>query len=115
MSVSSANPDAKSETKPSLLLGQISLFTGVVLLGLSLRHAITAVSPLLSTIDADIGLGTTGATILGMLPTIAFGLAGFTAPAIIRRLGLPLTVVVALTWERPALCFGSSATHRLFS
>ncbi|MEA1013703.1 MFS transporter [Sphingosinicella sp. LY1275] len=76
--------------------GRLLLLVGVVLLGLSLRHAITAVSPLLSTIQDDIELGTAGATILGMLPTVAFGVAGFATPIIIRRLGLPLTAVVAL-------------------
>lgn len=81
---------------PAPWAGRLFLLAGVVLLGLSLRHAITAVSPLLSTIQEDVGLGTAGATILGMLPTVAFGVAGFTAPIVIRRLGLPLTAVVAL-------------------
>ena len=54
------------------------LLTGVVLLGLSLRHAVTVVSPLLATIQRDIGLDQVGATILGMLPTIAFGIAAGT-------------------------------------
>ncbi|HEX8233365.1 MAG TPA: hypothetical protein VF559_08480 [Caulobacteraceae bacterium] len=67
---------------PASLVARISLLVGLVLLGLSLLHAVTAVSPLLSTIEADIGLGATGATILGMLPTIAFGVAGFTAAAL---------------------------------
>ena len=53
------------------------LLVGIVLLGLLLLHAVTGVAPLLSKISADIGMGTVGATILGMLPTIAFGLAGF--------------------------------------
>lgn len=76
--------------------GRIFLFIGVVLFGLSLRHAVTGISPLLSTIETDIGLGTLGATLLGMLPTIAFGIAGFTTPMIIRRVGLPLVAVIAM-------------------
>jgi len=76
--------------------GRVFLFAGVVLLGLSLRHAVTGVSPLLSTIEVDIGLGALGATVLGMLPTIAFGVAGFTTPSIIRRAGLPLVAVIAM-------------------
>lgn len=76
--------------------GRIYLLAGIVLLGLSLRHAVTAVAPLLTTISADIGMGASGATILGMLPTIAFGLAGFFTPAIIRRTGLPQTAALAL-------------------
>lgn len=86
----------ESADTPRPWTGRLILLAGVVLLGLSLRHAITAVSPLLSTIQQDLGLGATGATILGMLPTIAFGIAGFVTPTIIRRLGLPLTAVIAL-------------------
>lgn len=56
------------------------LLVGIVLLGLLLRHAVTGVAPLLSKISADIGMGAVGATILGMLPTLAFGLAGFLTP-----------------------------------
>jgi len=62
----------------------------------SLRHAVTVVSPLLSTIQRDIGLGQVGATMLGMLPTIAFGLAGFMTPVVIRRIGLPQAAVLAM-------------------
>lgn len=93
-SQSALSPDIKPVPLP--WTGRIFLFAGVVLLGLSLRHAVTGVSPLLSTIQAEIGMGTFGATLLGMLPTIAFGIAGFTTPAIIRRAGLPLVAVIAL-------------------
>lgn len=67
-----------------------------MLLGLSLRHAVTVVSPLLSTIQRDIGLDQVGATILGMLPTIAFGIAGFIAPTVIRAVGPPQAAVLAM-------------------
>jgi CP family cyanate transporter-like MFS transporter len=76
--------------------GRIYLLAGIVLLGLSLRHAVTAVAPLLATIGGDIGMGTSGATILGMLPTLAFGIAGFFTPAVIRKVGLPQMAVLAL-------------------
>ena len=38
-------------------IGRIYLLVGIVLLGLSLRHAVTGVAPLLSTISADLGMG----------------------------------------------------------
>lgn len=67
-----------------------------MLLALSLRHAVTGVAPLLSRIEEEIGLGTVGATVLGMLPTIAFGLAGFIAPGFVRRHGPTRVAVVAM-------------------
>lgn len=53
----------------------------------------TGVSPLLGRIGEDVALGAVGTTVLGMLPTIAFGVAGFVAPAFIRRFG-PAQVAV---------------------
>ena len=81
---------------PQPWAGRIGLLAGVILLGISLRHAVTDVAPLLFTIAPEIGLGTVGATILGMLPTIAFGLAGFATPILIRRFGLLQITLIAL-------------------
>lgn len=89
-------PGSGEGSVPRPWAGRISLLVGIVLLGLSLRHAVTGVAPLLSFIRAEIGMGAVGATILGMLPTIAFGLAGFLTPALIRRIGLTQTAVLAL-------------------
>ena len=76
--------------------GRIFTFVGLILLAFSLRHAVTGVSPLLSRIEDEVDLGAVGTTILGMLPTIAFGLAGFAAPALIRRWGPAWVAVGAL-------------------
>lgn len=93
---SATSASAVTAPTPAPWTGRIFLFIGVVLLGLSLRHAVTGVSPLLSTIKEEIGLGTFSATLLGMLPTMAFGIAGFTTPMVIRRAGLPLVAVIAM-------------------
>ena len=103
--------------------GRLFLLAGVVLLGLSLRHAVTVVSPLLSTIQRDIGLDQVGATILGMLPTIAFGIAGFIAPTVIRAVGLRQAAVLAmglgacqsqnLVEHRGRRCWSTGKTPRL--
>ena len=78
------------------LAGRILPLVGVVLLGISLRHAVTGISPLLAAVNADIALGTAGSTVLGMLPTIAFGIAGFITPTIIRFTGLAQVAVLAM-------------------
>ncbi len=89
-----AGPPA--QPAPGPWRGRIFYFVGLILLAVSLRHAVTGVSPLLSRISQDIALGAVGTTILGMLPTIAFGLAGFIAPAFIRRFGSAKVAVAAL-------------------
>jgi MFS transporter, CP family, cyanate transporter len=76
--------------------GRLLYLVGLILLALSLRHAVTGISPLLGRIGEDVALGAVGTTILGMLPTIAFGLAGFVAPTLIRRFGPARIAVVAL-------------------
>lgn len=76
--------------------GRILYFIGLIIMALSLRHAVTGISPILNRVQEDVALGTTGATILGMLPTIAFGIAGFVAPPFIRRFGPARMAVVAM-------------------
>lgn len=83
-------------TERSLWRGRLLLIAGIVLLGISLRHAVTGMSPFLPQIQEDLGMGTSAATALGMLPTLFFGAAGFIAPVLIRRTSLELTATVAM-------------------
>jgi MFS transporter, CP family, cyanate transporter len=87
---------AAPERPASLWRGRILLIAGVVLLGISLRHAVTGLSPLLPVIREELGFGVAGASFLGMLPTLSFGVAGFIAPLLIRRLGAEATAVTAM-------------------
>jgi MFS transporter, CP family, cyanate transporter len=87
---------ADGAPRPSLWRGRILLIAGIVLLGISLRHAVTGLSPLLPVVREELGMGVGGASFLGMLPTLSFGLAGFVAPLLIRRLGGEATAVIAM-------------------
>ncbi|WP_167043186.1 MFS transporter [Salinibacterium sp. ZJ454] len=94
---SGAPADAASGlTKVSLWKGRVGLIIGIVLLGITLRYAITGMSPLLTTIREDMGIDVAGASFLGMLPTLSFGIAGFLAPVIIRRWSPELTAALAM-------------------
>lgn len=75
--------------------GLVSLL-GIVLVSLNLRPAVTAVSPLFTPIDNDLNLGTTGMSVLGMIPTLMFGLAGFVAIRLVARIGLEKVAIVAM-------------------
>lgn len=85
------HPDVASRRK-----GKIILVVGIILLALSLRYAVTGMSPFLPQIMADLSMGTAGATLLGMLPTLFFGAAGFAAPVLIRRTSLEWAAVIAM-------------------
>jgi CP family cyanate transporter-like MFS transporter len=71
---------------------------GLVLLGITLRHAVTGLSPLLGDVRRALAIGTAGATLIGMLPTLCFGAAGFLAPVIVRKLGAEVTALLAVAF-----------------
>lgn len=69
---------------------------GVILVSLNLRTAVTSLSPLLGVIDAEIGLGPAGMSLLGMVPTAMFALWGVLTPIALRRAGLETLTVIAM-------------------
>lgn len=77
--------------------GRAAILIGLVLLGITLRHAVTGLSPLLTDVRHALGIGTAGATFIGMLPTLCFGTAGFLAPVMVRKVGAESTALLAMT------------------
>ena len=76
--------------------GRWSLVAAVVLTALNLRTAVTSVGPLLSEVQAGIGLSSALAGVLTTLPVVCFALVGWYAPAIAARLGEHRAVTGAL-------------------
>jgi MFS transporter, CP family, cyanate transporter len=73
-----------------------ALVAAVLLIALNLRPAVVAVSPLLSQIRDDLGLGGAVGGLLTTLPVLCFGLLAPFAGRLARRLGLETTLLVAL-------------------
>ena len=69
---------------------------GVILVSLNLRTAVTSLSPLLGVIDAEVGLGTAGMGLLGMVPTAMFAAWGVLTPLVLRRWSLETVTVAAM-------------------
>jgi CP family cyanate transporter-like MFS transporter len=67
-----------------------------VLLALNMRGPIVAVSPVLDTISADLGISATTAGLLTGLPVLCFGLATPAASALLARVGLGRGVSISL-------------------
>jgi CP family cyanate transporter-like MFS transporter len=78
------------------LKGRLLVVAAIVLVALNLRTAVTSVAPVLGDLRDDLGLSTTGAGILGMLPPFAFAVFGAVTPVVIRRLGLERTAVLTM-------------------
>jgi CP family cyanate transporter-like MFS transporter len=72
------------------------LVAAILLLGLNLRGPIVAVSPVLDTISADLGIGATTAGLLTGLPVLCFGLATPGASVLLARTGLGRGVSISL-------------------
>lgn len=70
------------------LRGRTAALIGILLVALSARQAVSAVSPLLPAIGADLPFSALSAGVLGMLPTAGFALMGFLAVPLIRRIEL---------------------------
>jgi MFS transporter, CP family, cyanate transporter len=93
---SAAAPEVTAQPRRGLWRGRAAILIGLVLLGIGLRHAVTLLSPLLGEVREALGLGTAGATFLGMLPTLCFGAAGFLAPVLARQLGAEVVALMAV-------------------
>jgi CP family cyanate transporter-like MFS transporter len=96
-SLTEAAVSESSAPRPaSLWRGRAVLIVGIVLLAITLRHAVTGLSPLLPVVREQMGLNIAAASLLGMLPTLSFGVAGFLAPVLIRKRGAELTAALAM-------------------
>ena len=80
-------------TKPASLAGRFLALTGMLLVALNLRTAVSSLSPIIPFIRDDYELSTLAVSFLGMLPPLAFALSGLLAPLITRKLGLELSLV----------------------
>lgn len=68
--------------------GMVLLATGLILIGLNLRIGVASVGPVLSDIQATLGLSATTASLLTTIPVFAFGVFAFLTPTLMRRLGM---------------------------
>ena len=74
------------------------VWLAVILLvsALNLRMAVAAVSPVLDTIQRDLGLSSAVAGLLSTVPVICFGVFALATPRLIRRFGMERLLVLAM-------------------
>lgn len=82
--------------KSRLGIGGVTALLGIFIVALNLRPAVTSISPLFYRIDAEVSLGNWGISVLGMVPTLMFGVAGFIVLPFVRRYGLEAIAVVSM-------------------
>jgi len=79
----------------TLWQGRILALAGILFVALNVRTAVAAISPIIGMIENDIPLTSLGLGVLGMLPPIAFAVAGVAAPALARARGLDASLLIA--------------------
>lgn len=85
-------PSTQSEKANLLLLG-----FAFILIGLNLRPILASVGPLLPTIQQNITLSFTLASMLTLLPVLAMGLGCFVGFSIVKRLGFNLVMTSSIS------------------
>ncbi|MBH0117864.1 MFS transporter [Salinibacterium sp. NG253] len=88
----------------TLWRGRILALAGILFVALNVRTAVAAISPIIGVIQNDIPISSLGLGVLGMLPPIAFAIAGLAAPALARARGLDAGLLIAAA----AMVVGSS-------
>lgn len=76
--------------------GRAVALTGIVLIALNMRTAVSSISPIAGAIDNDVALSNVALGVLGTLPPAAFALAGIFGPRVSRRLGIERTLLIAI-------------------
>lgn len=76
--------------------GRALALTGILLVALNLRTAVASLSPIATTISADIPLPAVLLGALGMVPPLCFAVFGIATPAFTRRFGLEGVLIAAL-------------------
>lgn len=74
--------------KPRGKWGMVLLGIGLILIGLNLRIGVASIGPVLSDIQASLGLSAATASLLTTIPVFAFGVFAFLTPMLMNRLGM---------------------------
>ncbi|MFD1813378.1 CynX/NimT family MFS transporter [Rhodococcus gannanensis] len=80
----------------SLIAGRVVVLVAIVLSALTLRTAVTSLTPLLDEIGHDVGFDSAVVGLFGMLPTAMFAVSGILTPRLTRRFGLEVVVLTAM-------------------
>ncbi|MBH0010357.1 MFS transporter [Salinibacterium sp. UTAS2018] len=79
----------------TLWRGRLLALAGILFVALNVRTAVAAISPIIGVIENDIPISGLGLGVLGMLPPIAFAIAGIAAPALARARGLDASLLIS--------------------
>jgi MFS transporter, CP family, cyanate transporter len=79
-----------------LWAGRTLALLGIVLVAFNLRTAVASLSPILAEVEQEIALPAAVVGLLGMLPPLCYAVFGIVTPLFAKRLGLEVTLLIAL-------------------
>ena len=79
-----------------LWAGRTLALVGIVLVAFNLRTAVASLSPILIELEREVALAPAVVGFLGMLPPLCYAVFGIVTPLFAKRLGLEVTLIVAL-------------------
>lgn len=79
-----------------LWAGRTLALVGIVLVAFNLRTAVASLSPILVELEQEVALPAAVVGFLGMLPPLCYAVFGIVTPLFAKRLGLELTLIIAL-------------------
>ena len=94
----------------SLWRGRLLALVGVVLVALSLRSAVAALSPIISEVQADFAVPTWVVGLIGTAPPVCFAVFGIVTPMLERRFGLERLAAASMLIVTAALLARALAT-----
>jgi CP family cyanate transporter-like MFS transporter len=96
-SIATEPQEAETSMVRSVKQGRLLVLLAIVLFALTLRTAVTSLTPLLTRISEDLHFGASTIGVFGMLPTAMFAAAGIVTPFLTSRIGLERTTLLAVT------------------
>ncbi|MEU9076227.1 MFS transporter [Kitasatospora sp. NPDC048538] len=88
-----ARPQTERPSHPSRYLG-VLFAVAIAAAAFNLRPVVTSLGPLMDPVRSELGMNPTLAGLLTAVPSLCFGLFGFAAPSMARRIG-PIAVITA--------------------
>lgn len=99
--ISAVSTTATTETgagaeAQNLLRGRVLVFAAIIVSALTLRAAVTSISPLFGRIGTDLQFGSSVVGLIGMLPPAMFAVFGLLTPVLVKRTGMERAALLAM-------------------
>lgn len=94
--LATTSPALRTVARAHLWRGRMLVFAALLLAALTLRLAVTSMTPLLADVGSELGFGAVMAGVFGMMPPAMFAVAGLLTPVVMMRFGFERTALLSV-------------------